>query len=205
MLAQFLEVDDSLLAYRFVYPVMSASGKKIPIIFSRRPERYSSAAPLSVDARQRIVTSLTSLQDAITISVSVRVLHVWSIGNIVSAYPISTPGATVCGNVRQVGPPSGVLARTAVDSWTAKQVAETVLADRSTSRVTAGQRVALNSVEDPRAEQRDGQTYWVSGTCVTPPVTSRIATRSPSSPVQSRRAGVRSHLTRLTEPAQPGA
>ena len=62
----------------------------------------------------------------------------------------------------QVGPPSGVLARTPVDSWTAKQVAETVLADRSTSRVTAGQRVALNSVEDATAEQRDGQTYWVS-------------------------------------------
>ena len=71
-MVQFLEVDDSILAYRFVYPVLSASGKKIPIIFSRRPERYSSAAPLSVDARQRIVTSLTSLQDAITISVSVR-------------------------------------------------------------------------------------------------------------------------------------
>jgi hypothetical protein len=71
-LVQFLEVDDSILAYRFMYPVLSASGKKIPIIFSRRPERYSSAAPLSVDARQRIVTSLTSLQDAITISVSVR-------------------------------------------------------------------------------------------------------------------------------------
>ena len=69
---QLLEVDDSLLAYRFVYPVLSASGRKIPIIFSRRPERYSSAAPLSVDARQRIVTSLTSLQDAITVSMSVR-------------------------------------------------------------------------------------------------------------------------------------
>ena len=36
-----------------------------------------------------------------------------------------------------------------------------MLADRSTSRVTAGQRVALNSVEDAAAEQRDGQTYWV--------------------------------------------
>jgi len=80
MPVQFLEVDDSLLAYRFTYPVMSASGKKIPIIFSRRPERYSSAAPLSVDARQRIVTSLTSLQDAITISMSVRLLHMWCFG-----------------------------------------------------------------------------------------------------------------------------
>ena len=37
-----------------------------------------------------------------------------------------------------------------------------MLADRSTSRVTAGQRVALNSIEDAKAEQRDGQTYWVS-------------------------------------------
>ena len=54
-----------------------------------------------------------------------------------------------------------MLARNPPDSWTAKQVAETVLADRSTSRVSAGQRVALNTVEDAAADQRDGQTYWV--------------------------------------------
>lgn len=65
-------MEDNLLAYRFVYPVKSASGRELPIIFSRRPERYSSAAPLSVDARQRIVASLTDLQDAITVTVSVR-------------------------------------------------------------------------------------------------------------------------------------
>lgn len=69
---QFLEVEDNLLAYRFIYPVKSASGRSLPIIFSRRPERYSSAAPLSVDARQRIVASLTDLKDAITVTVSVR-------------------------------------------------------------------------------------------------------------------------------------
>lgn len=52
---QFLEVEDVLLAYKFSYPVFRKSGKPVPIIFSRRPERYSSAAPLTADARQRIV------------------------------------------------------------------------------------------------------------------------------------------------------
>ena len=44
----------------------------MPVIISRKPERYSSAAPLTADARQRIVTELVDFPDGITISVSVR-------------------------------------------------------------------------------------------------------------------------------------
>lgn len=69
--AGFLAVEDKLLAYRFEYPVVGQSGKSYPIIFSRRPERYSSAAPLTADARQRIVCSLVSLGDSITYTVTV--------------------------------------------------------------------------------------------------------------------------------------
>ena len=36
-----------------------------------------------------------------------------------------------------------------------------VLIDRSTGRITSGQRVSLSSVEDSAAEQRDGVTYYV--------------------------------------------
>ena len=69
--AQFLSVEDATLAYKFVYPVATAGGKAFPVIFSRRPERYSSAAPLTPDARQRIVCSLVSLADGLTYTVTV--------------------------------------------------------------------------------------------------------------------------------------
>lgn len=102
----------------------------MPLVFSRRPERYSSAAPLTADARQRIVCELADLLDAITISVS-------------------------------VGPPAGTLRTTPQENWTAKQVAEQVLVDRSTARVTSGQRVSLNIVEDAVATEKDGIKYYI--------------------------------------------
>jgi hypothetical protein len=40
-------------------------------------------------------------------------------------------------------------------------VAEQVLVDRSTARITTGQRISLNSVEEAAVETRDGATYWV--------------------------------------------
>lgn len=126
----FLKVEDATLAYRFAYPVKSASGRAIPIIFSRRPERYSSAAPLSPDARQRIVCSLVSLADSITYTVT-------------------------------VGPAAGVLKQTPPQQWRPRDVAETVLIDRSTARTTQGQRVALNNVESASAKDVDGHTYYV--------------------------------------------
>lgn len=118
-LLQFGSVDDEVLAYRFMYPTVSSSGRALSLVFSRRPERYSSAAPLSADARQRIVCELADLRNAVTISLS-------------------------------VGPPSGTLKDTDPNNWTAMQVAQQVLVDRSTARVTSGQRVALNSVESAK-------------------------------------------------------
>lgn len=126
----FLEVEDELLAYKFVYPVASRSGRAIPIIFSRRPERYSSAAPLTADARQRIVCSLVSLGDSITYTVT-------------------------------VGPAAGLLKDAPPSQWRDRDVAETVLIDRSTSRTTSGQRVSLNNIESINLERRDNEPYWV--------------------------------------------
>jgi hypothetical protein len=34
-----------------------------------------------------------------------------------------------------------------------------VLADRSTSRLSSGQRTSLNDIEDVKVQERDGQTY----------------------------------------------
>lgn len=62
---------DDTLAYEFTYPAATAAGKPLPLVFSRKPERYSSAAPLTADARQRIVCELADLIDAVTVSVTV--------------------------------------------------------------------------------------------------------------------------------------
>jgi len=40
-------LSEPTLAYTFSYPTSTQSGRNIPVIFSRRPEKYSSAAPLS--------------------------------------------------------------------------------------------------------------------------------------------------------------
>ena len=118
------------LAYEFDYPAVTATGRKLPLVFSRRPERYSSAAPLTADARQRIVCELADLINAVTVSVS-------------------------------VGPPAGTLRVTTPEQWTPKQVAEQVLVDRSTARITSGQRVSLNVVEQAKVTEKDGFKYYI--------------------------------------------
>lgn len=67
----FGRLKNDILAYQFLYPIKSASGKDLPLTFSRVPEKYSSAAPLTADARQRIVAELVSLADAVTCAVFV--------------------------------------------------------------------------------------------------------------------------------------
>ena len=70
-LAQFKTLQDATLAYSFSYPV-STDGKQLSVILSRRPERYSSAAPLAPDARQRIVSELVDFSHGLVISVTVQ-------------------------------------------------------------------------------------------------------------------------------------
>lgn len=126
----FKTLREPTLAYSFDYPVVSQNGRVLNMVFSRKPERYSSAAPLTADARQRIVCELADLINAVTITIS-------------------------------VGPPSGTLRTTPQDSWTARQVAEQVLIDRSTARVTSGQRVSLNSVEAAITQVKDDTPYYI--------------------------------------------
>ena len=64
-------VRDETLAYTFTYPLKTADGVDIPITTSRKPEKYSSAAPLTADARQRIVSQFVSLSDGITMTMFV--------------------------------------------------------------------------------------------------------------------------------------
>lgn len=53
-----------------------------------------------------------------------------------------------------VGPASGVLKSKPQSEWTAREVALTVLIDRSTARLSTGQRTALNDVESAKTERR---------------------------------------------------
>ena len=70
MVLQFETLKDGILAYEFIYPT-EAAGRKIALVASRKPERYSSAAPLSADAKQRIVVELVDFSDRATVSVTV--------------------------------------------------------------------------------------------------------------------------------------
>ena len=74
LLQEFKSLTDGFLAYTFKYPA-TINGQPANIIFSRKPERYSSAAPLTPDARQRIVAELVSFPNGVTISVSVRLAN----------------------------------------------------------------------------------------------------------------------------------
>lgn len=58
----YARLRDGLLAYEFQYPT-SLRGQPLPIIQSRRPERYSSAAPLTADARQACALAFTQSMD----------------------------------------------------------------------------------------------------------------------------------------------
>lgn len=128
--ATYAALKDDTLAYSFEYPLKSTSGAVLPFVLSRKPEKYSSAAPLTADARQRIVCELVSLVDAVTISVS-------------------------------VGNPAGTLRTTKREDWTAKQLAEQVLLDRSTGRITSGQRISLATVEDAKFVTKGGELYCI--------------------------------------------
>eukprot|EP01025_Chloroclados_australasicus_P011138 TRINITY_DN1481_c0_g1_i1.p2 TRINITY_DN1481_c0_g1~~TRINITY_DN1481_c0_g1_i1.p2 ORF type:complete len:301 (-),score=21.95 TRINITY_DN1481_c0_g1_i1:336-1208(-) len=67
----FKYLKDEQLAYQFGYPLQLKSGTPLNLIFSRKPEKYSSAAPLTADSRQRIVCEMVDFSKEITLSLTV--------------------------------------------------------------------------------------------------------------------------------------
>lgn len=62
---------DEINAYSYTYPVeLSSANFAFKWVESRKPERYSSAAPLSPDARLRIVSERVDFTDNLIISVT---------------------------------------------------------------------------------------------------------------------------------------
>ncbi|KAH9313782.1 hypothetical protein KI387_022409, partial [Taxus chinensis] len=122
---------DEINAYMFSYPLKLPNRQyKLKWVESRKPERYSSAAPLSADARQRIVSERLDIKDNLVFSVS-------------------------------IGPPNlRFLASKDKNTWDAKNVAESVLSDKSTARLTTGQRVQESSIIDAHGDKVAGEPYW---------------------------------------------
>ncbi|CAF2351397.1 unnamed protein product [Brassica rapa] len=122
---------DEINAYSYAYPLELPSEKLVfKWVESRKPERYSSAAPLSPDARLRIVSERLDLIDNLVISVS-------------------------------IGPPNSTfLTSKDKKTWTAKDVADSVLSDKSALRVTSSQRLEESSVLDAHSTDIDGEPYW---------------------------------------------
>ncbi|CAH8281705.1 unnamed protein product [Eruca vesicaria subsp. sativa] len=122
---------DDINAYSYAYPLELPSEKLVfKWVESRKPERYSSAAPLSPDARLRIVSERLDLFDNLVISVS-------------------------------IGPPNpSFLTSKDKKAWTAKDVADSVLSDKSALRVTSSQRLEESSVLDTHSTDIDGEPYW---------------------------------------------
>ncbi|XP_050388316.1 psbP domain-containing protein 5, chloroplastic [Argentina anserina] len=123
--------SDEINCYSYLYPVELQSKNAIfKWVESRKPERYSSAAPLSPDARLRIVSERVDIIDNLIISIT-------------------------------IGPPNLKIIKSPDKStWTAKEVADSVLADKSALRVTSTQRMAESSVLDAHTSEIDGQPYW---------------------------------------------
>uniref|UniRef100_I1JUJ0 PsbP C-terminal domain-containing protein n=1 Tax=Glycine max TaxID=3847 RepID=I1JUJ0_SOYBN len=121
-MASFL---DEINAYSYMYPVeLPSDNFSFKWIESRKPERYSSAAPLSPDARLRIVSERVDFID-------------------------------------NIGPPNSSYIKSKDKSeWTAKDVADSVLADRSSLRVTSSQRLEESSVLNTHSSEIDGEMYW---------------------------------------------
>ncbi|KAJ6406313.1 PSBP DOMAIN-CONTAINING PROTEIN 5 CHLOROPLASTIC [Salix viminalis] len=124
-------VVDEINAYTYSYPVELPSKKFLfKWVESRKPERYSSAAPLSPDARLRIVSERVDIIDNLILSVS-------------------------------IGPPNLQFVKSKDKStWAAKDVADSVLSDKSSLRVTSTQRLSESSILDARANKIDGEPYW---------------------------------------------
>ncbi|KAI7989067.1 hypothetical protein LOK49_LG13G02466 [Camellia lanceoleosa] len=131
---------DDINAYSYLYPAELPSRKFVfKWVESRKPERYSSAAPLSPDARLRIVSERVDIIDNLIISISFVDFQ----------------------SLVQIGPPNSQFLKSKDKStWSVKDVADSVLSDKSALRITSSQRMAESSVLDAHSSEIDGEPYW---------------------------------------------
>lgn len=122
---------DEINAYSFLYPlVLPEKNFTFKWIQTRKPERYSSAAPLAPNARQRIVSEYVDISNNLVISIS-------------------------------IGPPNArFLTSTDKSTWKSKDVADSILSDKSALPVATDKRKLESSVLDTHSSEVDGEPYW---------------------------------------------
>lgn len=129
---KMVDFVDELNAYTYLYPSeLPSKMLMFKWVESRKPERYSSAAPLSPNARLRIVSERVDFMDNVIISVS-------------------------------IGPPNPEFLKSKdKHTWNPKDVADSVLSDKSALRVTSTQRLAESSILDAHSSDIDSEPYWL--------------------------------------------
>ena len=143
--ASFAVQEDELNACSYKYPVsLGPESPPLNWIETRKPERYSSAAPLSPDARLRIVSERLLISETIAVTVA-----------------ISPPNESFL-SLPPPPPPSGK--GSSSSGWTARNVAYSLLADRISPRLSPEQRQQEATLVDAYAEVREGPSplqYYV--------------------------------------------
>ncbi|CAI7785804.1 unnamed protein product [Closterium sp. NIES-53] len=134
----FSKQTDSINACVYEYPLKIADPVgDIVWIETRKPERYSSAAPLSPDARLRLVSERLVPIRSLVISVSVSPPN--------AAFLQSPPPTTTDPEASKAS------------GWTAVNVARSVLADRTSPRMTSIQRLQETILGDVYEELRTAE------------------------------------------------
>eukprot|EP00468_Gymnochlora_sp_CCMP2014_P009851 CAMPEP_0167764684 /NCGR_PEP_ID=MMETSP0110_2-20121227/14198_1 /TAXON_ID=629695 /ORGANISM="Gymnochlora sp., Strain CCMP2014" /LENGTH=276 /DNA_ID=CAMNT_0007652173 /DNA_START=185 /DNA_END=1015 /DNA_ORIENTATION=- len=70
--AQYESLNDPILSYSYKVPQKTESGMALNLVTTRKPEKYSSAAPLSSNFRHRIVNSKLDFNKAIVVCMYVN-------------------------------------------------------------------------------------------------------------------------------------
>lgn len=122
---------DEINACEYSYPLALPSGEPLSWVESRKPERYSSAAPLSADARLRIVSERLELKS-----------------NLVFSVYVSPP------NPQFLPPEIGQ------SEWTAKNVARSFLTDKTSPRMTSVQKLQESAITEVFELTKDGTRYF---------------------------------------------
>jgi len=129
---QFGVVADDVNAIEFAYPTTNAEGNSITWFVARRSVSYNSAPNLSPDGRAKIVFEQLSLADSLAISVCVSPVR----------------GARYVREKEQ-------------SEWTAREVANAVLTDRSVGRIATGERFNLENIDASAIVDEGGMRYYM--------------------------------------------
>lgn len=159
---EWKSVEDPILAYGFDYPLRTLDGRDLNFVMTRKPERYSSAAPLSPDARERITCELVDFKVRPTFPLIKKKKKKKSSILSHAFTPLCPTGSqgpiTAAVSVGPVPPDLKKLQR---EEWTPERVTRSVLADRSPGRQPGVGRLPVSEIERVEPIESEGVTYLI--------------------------------------------